>query len=92
MEISLTWQDLIARTRGVFQVVTTGVGKLASPKFPSISERRDLGFLVFKADYLFLRFLDVYNSHDCFGEPLISFAVLEAGQSCSYSEVCSVGN
>lgn len=59
MEISLTWQDLISRTCGGFQVVTTGVGKLASPKFPSISERRDLGFVVFKADYLFLRFLDV---------------------------------
>lgn len=45
---------LASRTHGVFQVVTTGVGKLASPKFPSISERRDLGFLVSKAIIYFL--------------------------------------
>lgn len=50
-------------------------GNCPSPS--SISERRDLGFLVFKAHYLFLRFLDVSNSHDCFGEPLISSALLE---------------
>lgn len=82
---------LTSRTScGGFQVVTTGVGKSASPKFPS--KRRDVGFLIFKADYLFLRFLDVSNSHDCFGEPLTSSALLEAGQSCSYSEVHSVGN
>lgn len=74
------------------RLVPQECGHWPSPKFTSISERRDLRFLVFKVDYLFFRSLDASNSHDCFGEPLISSALLEAGQSCSYSEVHSVGN
>lgn len=90
MKTCLMWQDWHLGHVVGSRLLPQECENQPSPKF--LSERRDLVFLVFKADCLFFRFLDVSNSHDCFGEPLISSALHEAGQSCSYTEIQWIGN
>lgn len=91
-KMCLMWQDWHPGHMVGSRLLPQEWGNCPSPSSLPFLREETWGFFFYKAHYLFLRFLDVSNSHDCFGEPLISSALFEAVHSCIYSEVHSVGS